>query len=91
MPKRSTDTEKWKNIWFQDLPVKYKCLWLYLLDNCDCAGIWKINIKLANFQIGESFEQSEIEKIFKNRIVNIGNDKWLIKKCTSQKKHSTIK
>lgn len=80
MAKRFTDTEKWKDPWFQDLPIKYKCLWFYILDQCTCAGIWKVNIRLASFQIGESFEESEIKRIFKDRIIDLGDGKWFLSK-----------
>jgi len=80
MAKRFTDTDKWKDPWFQDLPIKYKIMWFYLLDNCNLAGIWKVNVRLASFQIGEPFESSEILRIFKGRITDLGEGKWFINK-----------
>jgi len=80
MPKRFTDTGKWKKAWFMELPVKYKCLWFYILDNCTPAGIWESNINLAAFQIGEPFEYAEILRVFKEQIHEIGDGKWFIKK-----------
>lgn len=35
-----------------DLSAPLKLLWLYVLDNCDHAGIWKVNVKLAEFKMG---------------------------------------
>jgi hypothetical protein len=78
--KRFTATEKWKDAWFQDLPAKYKLFWLYLLDECDAAGVWKPNIGLAVYQIGESFEQSELIRILKERIQVLDNGYWFIPK-----------
>jgi len=78
MAKRFTDSEKWKKGWFHSLPLKYKLFWVYLLDNCDNAGIWDVNISLAEFQVGSKLAQEEIEDIFKDQIIQISNSKWFI-------------
>jgi len=78
--KRLTETTKWADDWFQELPSKYKLLWLYLLDSCDCAGVWKVNFRLANFQIGEEFDAKESLLIMVGRVEDIGGGKWWIKR-----------
>ena len=80
MPKRFTDSEKWKDVWFQDLSVKHKLFWFYIIDNCTPAGIWKVNIKLVSFQIGDKFNKDELLNDFKDRIIVLENDKWFIPK-----------
>jgi len=50
--KRFSETTKWADPWFRALPIESKCLWLWILDNCDCAGIIEIDVGLAEFQIG---------------------------------------
>lgn len=80
MPKRFTDTNKWKDSWFQDLPSKYKLFWIYLLDECDSAGVWKPNIRLATFQIGEPFEEAELKRVFGERITVTETGYWFITK-----------
>jgi hypothetical protein len=80
MAKRFTDTSKWKDSWFQDLPTKYKLLWFYLLDECDNAGVWKPNIRLASFQIGEPFEEIEARRVFADRIEITQSGYWYITK-----------
>ena len=39
MAKRFTDTDKWKKGFIRNLPTKYKLLWLYILDDCNHAGV----------------------------------------------------
>lgn len=78
MAKRFTDTGKWKDTWFQDLPMKYKLFWIYLLDECDNAGVWKPNFKLAQFQIGDSIEESEARRIFSSRMTVLDSGYWHI-------------
>jgi hypothetical protein len=81
MAKRMTATEKWDDPWFQELDPKYKIFWMFILDKCDHAGIWQVNIKAANFFIGATYNESEILEAFKNRIVPInGGDRWFVKK-----------
>lgn len=44
MPKRLTDTDIWKNQrWFRKLSPEDKLAWLYIKDQCNHAGIWKID------------------------------------------------
>lgn len=63
MSKRFVDTELWQKEWFQDLPLIEKVLVKYVFENCDCAGIWNANYKLASFIIGEPVTIQNIENI----------------------------
>ena len=78
MAKRFTDTDKWKNPWFRELPNTYRWLWLYILDNCDNAGIWRIDFSLASYCIGSKIDVQEAEEIFEGKYFLIDHDKWFI-------------
>lgn len=80
MAKRFTDSQKWVDPWFMDLPSKYKLFWIYILDTCDHAGVWKVNFKVASFHVGEPFEPSEVKRILGNRIVETTDNYWYIQK-----------
>ena len=69
MPNRFTATEKWERPWFRDLPTEYKMLWIYLCDNCDQAGVWYIDMKLACFQIGSDVSIEMALELFTGRVV----------------------
>ncbi len=75
-----TDSNKWKDPWFSDLPSKYKLFWMYILDECDHAGIWKVNFKLAQFMIGDNLEQSEVKRILGDRMICVSDNYWFIMK-----------
>jgi len=78
--KRFTETTKWDDPWFMDLPGKYKNFWAYICDRCDCAGTWEPNMRLAVAQIGEPLELSEILRVFTGRIVQLKDGKlWVTK------------
>ncbi|CAK0768479.1 hypothetical protein CCP3SC15_380001 [Gammaproteobacteria bacterium] len=77
MAKRFTATEKWNDPWFSDLSDKEKLFWIYLLDNCNHAGIWDVNWRLIKFHIAGFFYKAES---FKDRIYEISESKWFIPK-----------
>lgn len=60
MAKRFCDTEIWQKEWFQELSLKQKVLLKYIFENCDAAGIWEINFRLASFIIGETISKDDI-------------------------------
>lgn len=83
MPKRFSDTDKWKDPWFRKLPNDIKILWFYMLDNCDNAGIWKPDFELVEFFLSIKFNNKDVLNIFnkdKERIhPSPDNSKWFIK------------
>jgi hypothetical protein len=46
------DTSLWECSWFLDLSPESKNIWQYLERNCDCAGIWEIDIPQLKRKIG---------------------------------------
>lgn len=79
MANRFTDSRKWDDPWFRKLPCKYKSFWIFLLDKCDHAGIWKVDFESATFHIGEPIEAQEIKDVLEGRIYEY-RDKWFIPK-----------
>ena len=80
MAKRLTDSEKWKDPFFEELTKNLKLAWLYLLDDCDHAGIWKKSLKRLNFSLDTNLTENNLLEAFKERIVVLNNDKWFIHK-----------
>lgn len=80
MAKRFTDSRKWSDPWFRRLPSAYRWLWIYILDSCSHIGIWKVDMDLASFNIGEQVTETESLGLFNGRIVVVCNDKWFIPK-----------
>jgi hypothetical protein len=76
--KRFTETDKWLDPWFQELPLDAKLVWLYLLDRCDNAGVWEPNKRLANFTIGRDIDWPEVERLLTvgARIEVLPDGKW---------------
>ena len=60
-------------------------LFLYIVDKCDLAGIWKVNMRLASFSIGYAYPSDALQKAFGNRILDLGDGKvWIRKFCRFQ-------
>lgn len=79
MANRFTDSNKWDDPFFMNLSPLYKIFWIYLCDRCDHAGVWKVNKKLADVQIGAEINLQEILKVFNGRISVIADgEKWVI-------------
>ena len=79
MAKRFTDTDKWRKPFIKSLPTPYKLLWLYMLDDCNHAGIWQVDLEVAALRVGESLELDQALRLFQGRIVPFDNGaKWFI-------------
>jgi hypothetical protein len=80
MAKRFTDTEKWKKGFVRNLPPAYKLLWLYMLDDCDNAGVWQVEVEVASIRVGAKLNEKEALKLFGNNVISFdGGTKWFIK------------
>jgi hypothetical protein len=78
MSKRFTITEKWKDKWFMELSPIGKLMFVYMCDNCDCAGVWEVNFGLAAYQIKKDVPAiegafKEIEKSY----IRQGEKVWI--------------
>lgn len=79
MAKRLTDTGKWNKPLLRSMKAPYKLLFLYLLDECDHAGIWQVDIDVAQLKIGEKIRLEEALKVLGHKIMVIdGGQKWFI-------------
>ena len=76
--KRFAETRKWQNTWFMDLPAKYKLAWLWLVDNCDHAGLIDANPRLMSFMVGEPIDGEEFIRVMAGRVTKPKAGKWFI-------------
>lgn len=79
MSKRLSDTEVWKKAWFYDLEPKFKLFWFYILSDCDAAGIWAVNLKLAENILQVKLDAVKILELLNDQIVVLnGGRYWFI-------------
>ena len=80
MAKRFTDTDKWRKPFMKGLPLEYKLLWLYILDDCDHAGIWVVDMEVAGIRIGAQLDEKLALELFADRVVAFDQgSKWFVR------------
>ena len=79
MAKRFTDTEKWEDPFFLDMPNDFKLVYNYILDKCDSVGVWKVNKRLVEFSIGK-IDWDMFVSYMGERLFVINDEKWWITK-----------
>lgn len=80
MAKRLTDTNKWRKAWIQELEPEYKLLWLYICDECDHAGIWDVELRVAEARLGVKLDKTKALQALGERIQELQEgDKWFIR------------
>ena len=61
------------------MKAPYKLLWLYILDECDHAGIWQVDLDVAQLKIGEKLNAEDALKFFGDKVISFSNgEKWFV-------------
>lgn len=61
--KRFTETSKWDDPWFRGTAGIHKLVFLYVLDRCDNAGFWEVDLECMKFHT--RFNDAQIEGALK--------------------------
>lgn len=77
--KRFVETTRFADPWYFELPPEMKCAWEYVWANCDNAGVWNVNMRLADVQIGKKVDWKEFLKKCQDRILALPNNRWFVK------------
>ena len=79
MAKRMTDTDKWKKRFVRELSPQHKLLWFYILDDCNHAGIWEVDLEVASIRVGFDLSHNHLPSSFGEKVISFDNgDKWFI-------------
>ncbi len=74
-----TDTDKWKKRFVRELSPQHKLLWFYILDDCNHAGIWEVDIEVASIRVGFDLSHDNLPSSFGEKVISFDNgDKWFI-------------
>jgi len=57
--KRFTETSKWDDLWFRGLSGYHKLAFLYIIDRCDNAGFWEVDLDSMQFHTKLSKEHCD--------------------------------
>lgn len=77
--KRFTETLKWGDPWFRKLTPAAKLLFLWMVDNCDNAGVIELDFEMAEFQIGGKISESNLAEL-NDRVERLPNGKHRVVK-----------
>ena len=80
MAKRFIDTNLFRKKWIRELEPEMKLFWVYLLTDCDHAGIWDVDVDRAAFQLNLKITEEKILNTFHKKIVPFKRDKWFVPK-----------
>ena len=73
MSRRFTDDQKWIKKWIRRLTPELKLAFVYILDVCDRAGYWEIDLEAMEFDLGVKVTEEDLKKIKDFKI----KDGWL--------------
>jgi len=74
-----TDTDKWKKRFVRELSPQHKLLWFYILDDCNHAGIWDVDLEVASIRVGFDLSHDNLPSSFGEKVISFDNgDKWFI-------------
>jgi len=79
MSKRFIDTDLFEDLFFMNLTIEGKILWIYFITKCDHAGIIELNSKLIKFLTGIEKIEPVIKQL-SNRLVTVKKDLYFIPK-----------
>ena len=79
-----TNAKKWNDVWFSQLTMKQKVMFMYLCDMCDIAGFHEVNKGLATLQTGIEDVDGAINALSKSVVYNNGYI-WIKKYIKHQK------
>lgn len=79
MAKRFIDTDLFRKPFMRSLEAPYKALWIYLLCECDHAGIWVVELDVAQIRMGLKLDPEKVIDKMGGAVVSIdGGSKWYL-------------
>lgn len=84
MAVKFTNTKKWDDVWFSELTMEDKVMFVYLCDMCDIAGFLEINERLIKFHTGIEDVRGAVTSLSKSVIYRDGYI-WIMKYIKHQK------
>ena len=79
MAKRFIDTDLFRKPFMRSLEAPYKALWIYLLCECDHAGIWVVELDVAQIRMGLKLDPDKVLEKMQGAVVSVdGGRKWYL-------------
>jgi hypothetical protein len=79
MAKRFIDTDLFRKPFMRGLEAPYKALWIYLLCECDHAGVWVVELDVAQIRMGLKLDPEKVIEKMGGAVVPVdGGSKWYL-------------
>jgi len=79
MAKRFIDTDLFRKPFIRSLEAPYKALWIYLLCECDHAGIWVVELDVAQLRMDMKLDPDKVIEKMGGAVVPVGDGtKWYL-------------
>ena len=79
MAKRFIDTDLFRKPFMRSLEAPYKALWIYLLCECDHAGVWPVELDVAQLRMGMKLDpEKAVEKMAGAVVLIDDGTKWYL-------------
>ena len=79
-----TNSNKWDDVWFSQLTLEQKVMFIYLCDTCDIAGFLEVNDRITTLRTGIEDVRGTISSLSKSIVYNDGYI-WIIKYLKHQR------
>lgn len=76
MPLRFIDTGFYKHPFIAGLKGPYKALYIFILCDCDNAGMWGPDFQIASIYIDQKLDRETARKNFAGKFIELKNGKW---------------
>ena len=81
---RFTNSNKWDDVWFSQLTMEEKVMFIYLCDMCDIAGFYEVNERLVSLRTGIQDVRGAVTSLSKSVIFK-GDHVWIKKYMKHQR------
>lgn len=74
MAKRFIDTNLYKKPWIRELKPSFRSFWIYLLLDCNHAGIWNVDWEIASIYVGSKLSKGDMPDTLMSRLLFFDRD-----------------
>src|SRR6478609_9064012 len=76
--KRFSETTRFDEPWYADLPPVMKCAFEFMWARADNSGVWSVNKRLAEFQIGSRVDWAAFVEKTQGRVLPLSDTEWFL-------------
>ena len=79
MAKRFIDSSIFRKDFMRSMEAPYKALFIYLMCECDHAGLWDVELDIAGIRLGMDLDEAKALEAMCGAVVEVEPGKWWLK------------